>query len=353
MTILLTGGGTGGSVTPLIALAAELQKRVPDATFLFVGTKHGPERMLLPNWLSFVSISSGKLRRYLDLRNIGDVFRIGLGFVQAIRIVLQIRPSIVITAGGYVGVPVVWAAWLFRIPSVALQPDVRLGLANRLVRPFITVLALGFSKTEPVSKGARVVVTGIPVRPSLRSGTKESSRIRFGLEPDTLTVVILGGGTGAARINDLVANSLESLLQSCQIIHTTGQGKALVAPKGRYHPVDFLTMKDLPDAFAVADLVVSRSGAATLAELAALRKPVLLIPLPDSPQGENAAVLGRSGAVRILDQATVTPGTFVHEIFALLDNPEERNRLGQGLAAQLPLDADRKLADVVLQYAKP
>src|SRR4051794_41113645 len=282
--VLLAGGGSGGSVTPLLAVAAELRQRLPGTAFLFVGTRDGPERSLaLAEGLPYVSVPAGKLRRYWDVQNVFDVGRIGAGLLESLTVVRRFRPTVALGAGGFASVPPLVAASLLRVPVITHQQDVEPGLANRLLIPFATRITVSLPASLPHFPRDRAMVIGNPVRPAVLSGSAERAIARFGLERGLPTVLVTGGGTGALALNRLVAASVPALAEFCQVIHLTGRGRGVepVSRASRYHAFELLT-DAMPDALAVADLVVARAGLGTFTELAALGKPALIVPLPGS-----------------------------------------------------------------------
>ncbi|MEK9151858.1 MAG: glycosyltransferase, partial [Patescibacteria group bacterium] len=216
MVIVLTGGGTLGPVTPLLAVAEELKKLRPDATFHWIGTFSGPERGLVEAaGMPFSAIRSGKLRRYFSLQNLVDHARLMLGIGDALKVLGRLRPAAVVSAGGFVAVPVAWAAALLGIPVHVHQLDLRPGLANRLTAPFAKSISVGFE--ELVGRfGRRAVWTGNPVRSSILKGSADEGRRLFGVSKDAPVLLVLGGGTGSAVVNSLVAGSLPRLSKAAQ-----------------------------------------------------------------------------------------------------------------------------------------
>lgn len=334
MKVLLCGGGTGGSVTSLLAVAEEIRLQQPATYLYFIGSKTGPERQLVSQeQIPFFSIFSGKLRRYFDWRNMTDLIRIFQGFWQSVRILSKLRPDVVLSTGSFVAVPVIWAAWFMRIPSLTHQLDPEFGLANRLVFSAVTKCTVGFSETAESARSTKVIVTGNPYRPTILSGDRERGLRKFGLKNGLPTLLVTGGGTGAQELNRLILDSAKRLVEHCQIIHLTGVGKA-GAPfdHPNYHSFDFLK-DEMRDALWVADLVVSRAGLSTITELSILGKPTILIPLPDSHQENNATLAETKGGVIILKQNGLTADVLSERILDLISRPAERARLGQAIQA--------------------
>lgn len=348
MNILLAGGGTAGSVTPLLAVAAELRRRHPDATFTFVGTLDGrPERHLsLAHNLPFVGIHAGKLRRYASIENITDVWQTLRGLFDARRIVTERRPSACLTAGGFVSVPVGYACWLRRIPVFAHQQDLRPSLTNRLLAPIARHVTVTLEQSLVHFSRSKTTWTGNPVREHIFRGNRQTGRKRFGLSADRPVLLVVGGGTGSQAMNDAIAKILPAIENDYDVIHIVGEQRvAPSAPHRSYHPFPFLT--DMSDAYAAADLVVCRAGMGTLSELAALRKAAIVIPLPHTHQEDNAEMLRRQEAALVIGEAGDLPAKLVPSIRELLADETRRRTLGKKLARLFPEGAAARIADLV------
>ncbi|MBI3115503.1 MAG: undecaprenyldiphospho-muramoylpentapeptide beta-N-acetylglucosaminyltransferase [Candidatus Kerfeldbacteria bacterium] len=350
-SIVFGGGGTAGSVTPLLAVAEQLQRRRA-ARCVFVGTARGPERTLVrAAGFAFVAIPAGKLRRYRSWSNVVDVFRAAAGLVASVRLLRREKPDVVVGAGSYVSVPLGWAARALGIPVLIHQPDVLPGLANRLLARFAQTITVTFPQVQKRFPAGRTIVTGNPVRAAVVAGDRERGRARFSVPPGRPVVLCLGGGTGALTLNRLIASAAPAISSRASLIHVTGVGKApAVEPVAGYQPVAFLTT-DLPDVLAAADVVVSRAGLGTLSELAALRKPVIVVPLPDSHQEANAKYLAEAQAALILDQSTLTPDGVVAAVRTLLDDRVQRTSLGTRLHDLIP-NGTASVANEVLTLTK-
>ncbi len=333
MRLLLTGGGTLGSVTPLLALNDVFH---PEAVF-WIGTKHGVEEELIrAASIPFYSIVSGKFRRYWDLRTLIAPFAVCIGFFQAFVLLIRLRPTHVLSAGGYVTVPVVWAAWALRIPAYAIQLDVQPGLANRLIAPFVQYIFTVFQESADYFKKRPVQVVGSFVRQSFVQASKNDQ------QNGRPTLLIIGGGTGAEGLNALVRDALVPLVKICNVVHLTGKGKPRAFSLPNYTAHEFLG-DELPALMASANIVISRAGMGTLSELAYLKKAAIVIPLPESPQVANADVLARAGAAVVRSQKEYTPTQCLADIQQLLDHPEEREKLGERLNEVLPTDGADKI----------
>ncbi|MEZ5557163.1 MAG: undecaprenyldiphospho-muramoylpentapeptide beta-N-acetylglucosaminyltransferase [Pseudomonadales bacterium] len=309
--LLCTGGGTAGHVIPAIPVLRAA--RAAGARVSFVGSRSGLEQKLLADVdVDFYGIAAGKLRRYLSLENVVDAFRVLAGIWQAFWLLRRLRPSVVFSKGGFVSFPVVFAAWLLRIPCVAHESDLTPGLANRLALPFVRTLCVNF---EPVSGFAgRQLVTGTPLRSELMAGDAERGRRALGIDGSRPLLLVTGGSLGAEAINGALRAALPRLLARFEVVHVCGPGKTVSDPSPGYHQFEFVGA-GWGDLLAAADLVVSRAGANTLFELLALRKPNLLIPLSRrvsrGDQIENAGYASRHGYSRVLAEEELTADSLV------------------------------------------
>lgn len=350
-TIVMCGGGTLGPVTPLLAVAAEIRRANPNARIEWVGTQAGPEKRLVEAaGLPFYSVSSGKFRRYLSFVNLADIFRIIFGFFQSYLLLGRVQAGVVVSAGGFVAVPVVWAAALRRIPVHLHQQDPIPGLANKLCLPFAASMSVALEasvKDFRLRGGVVPVWTGNPVRAEILSGSRDEAVRLFGLESGVPVVLVLGGGTGAAGINDRVRGTLPRLLAEAQIIHAAGIGKASGAHVARYHEREILT-DELPHALAAADLVVTRAGMGTLTELASLGKPCIVMPMPDSHQETNAALFDNSGAAMLLNERESDAEAFAASILGLLKDVPRRTELAAAMSRMSRPDAAARVATQIV-----
>ncbi|WP_199191742.1 UDP-N-acetylglucosamine--N-acetylmuramyl-(pentapeptide) pyrophosphoryl-undecaprenol N-acetylglucosamine transferase [Amycolatopsis sp. CA-126428] len=376
--LLVTGGGTGGHTYPALTAIRTLQSRLAKELrpeVLWVGTGEGLEaRTAEREGISFAAVAAGKVRRarnplkMLSWANVKDMARVPFGVFQAVRAVRTFRPDVVLATGGYVAVPVSLAAWVCRRPLVVHEQTVRLGLANRLLARVATAMAVSSASTLPLlPKRARerAVVTGNPVRPEVLAGHAEKALEVLGLDAfdrDLPTVYVTGGAQGAAQINQLVGDILLWLLERANVIHQSGPSavtgmqttaEALPAAlRGRYLPVGFVGA-ELPDVFALADVVISRSGAGTIAELTALGLPSVLIPLVSSAGGEqahNARHLAEAGAASAL-LGEVTATALREALEPLLADPARRQEMATKAREHGRPDAGDRLVDLVLDRA--
>jgi UDP-N-acetylglucosamine--N-acetylmuramyl-(pentapeptide) pyrophosphoryl-undecaprenol N-acetylglucosamine transferase len=353
MRVLMTGGFTLGPVTPLLAVSEEIKRRDPTVEVFWVGTKRGPERKLIAEYhIPFTPIYSGKFRRYFSFRHILDNFYFLIGFFQSLCFLIKIRPDVIVSAGGFVSVPVVIAGWLLGIPSLIHQQDARPGFANRLMAPFAKTVTVSFKKSINDFKNKNPHWIGNPVREEIFHTMRKHDYEYFSLDPSRPVLLVLGGGTGAKRINEIIAGSLPKLLKVCQVIHVTGIGKGqgLKTLTG-YRVFQFLT-EGMPRAYNVADLVITRGGMGTLSELSALLKPIIIMPIPDSHQEKNAEMFDYAGTVQVLNQKTLTSEKFVEVVKNSLDNLQELKESARRMTEVLPPGARAKMVDLIIKTAK-
>ena len=360
MKLIFTGGGTLGSVMPILAALEELKTRDPGLDFLWVGTRHGPEKQIVEaKGARFRSIIATKLRRYFDLRNFFVPFLLFFAFWQSWFLLRREKPAVVVSAGGFVGLPLIWAAWRRKIPVLIHQQDVIPGLTNRLAAPFAKKITVTFQKSAGAYPKAKTIVLGNPVRMEIlsakggpRSVSGESACAHFHLATDLPTIFVVGGGTGSDFLNNLIWENLDELTSFCQIIHSAGRGKAIltISANRRYRQYELL-IDHYADALALADLVISRAGMGALSEFAAMSKPVFLIPLPGH-QEANARALAEAGAAVVLNQKDATPKRFLEIIKELLLNQEKRAELGVNIHQAIKTDVRAAMADLILEMAR-
>lgn len=352
MRVVLAGGGTGGSVTPLLAIAAELRATLPDAEFLFAGGKRGPEQILVAaQKIPFVSIMAGKLRRYFSFQNFIDLFRVMIGFFQSFFLLGKFQPDIVVSVGSFVAVPVVWAAWIRGIPSLIHQQDIVPSLSNKLGAPFAKKITVSFEQSLRHFPQKKTLWVGNPIRRELLQGNAHHAGERFGLRNDLPVVLAFGGGTGAMHLNQIVAEAGLNLVQRCQILLLTGSREhGFRVEHPNFHTYEFLT-DEMADAYAVADIVVCRAGLSTLSEIAALGKPTIVIPLPGTHQEENAKYFERNHAAVVLYEHTLRRDLLEQAIVNLLNNSDARSTLSRNVRKLTRLDAGARLVREIVEIA--
>jgi len=363
--IIIAGGGTGGHVLPAIAVIEELRRRELAFEPLWIGGRTGVEREAAERaGIVFRSVPVGKLRRYADFRTVTDAARIPVGVVRSWTIVRSFRPDVIFSTGGFVSVPTV-VAGARRAPVLTHEQTAILGLATRINLRFAHQLALSWDQTAQMSTRRPSIVTGNPVRASLFGGNRARGLARFGFDSALPMIYVTGGARGASALNQRMSALLPDLLDHCQVLHQTGPASmngdaaSLGAARmtwpdvlrRRYHVTDFIGA-ELPDVYAAADIVIGRAGAGTVAELAALGKPSILIPLPLSGGGEqavNASLMGAAGAAVVLKQTDATPERLGVEILALLHDPARRALMSSAAATLGRVDAASRLVDELLR----
>lgn len=325
--IVLTGGGTAGHVTPNIALIPELKKQGYDISY--IGSYDGIESKLIADLgVPYYGISSGKLRRYIDLKNISDPFKVIKGLHQARHLLKKINPDVVFSKGGFVSVPVVVAAKSRKIPCVIHESDMTPGLANKICIPCATRVCTNFPETLKHLPPEKAVLTGSPIREELFHGNKEKGLAFCGFDQSKPVILIIGGSLGAVAVNNAVRNILPELLQKFQVIHLCGKGKLDSALEGTKGYVQFEYIKEeLCDLMAAADIMISRAGANAICEILALRKPNILIPLSaQASRGDqilNAASFEKSGYSIVIQEEDVTDEKLLNAVNQAYDNREE------------------------------
>lgn len=323
MKILVAGGGTAGHVIPLIEVAKLLKNRGHRVIYVGAGE---PERTLVKT-VKYKQIISGKWRRYFAVRNLLEPFKILIGFFQALILLKKLKPNLVFVKGGYVSVPIIAATAILKIPLYAHESDSVMGWANRLAMTFARKVFVGFPfDNYPATLGKKLIYTGTPVR----SHHQHASVKQFGLNKKMPIILVTGGSQGAQGINELVFGGLKDLLQSYQIIHITGQhdfNRAIEARnrlpfhlKDRYSVYKFLE-EDFMDSLKVADVVITRGGATSLAEIASLKKRAIIVPLPTSAsdhQRKNAQVYQKMYGFSVLEQSKSKASDLARTISAVL-----------------------------------
>ena len=346
--IILTGGGTAGHVTPNLALVPSLR----DAGYeiRYIGSYAGIEKGLIEQaGIPYYGISSGKLRRYFDLKNYTDPFRVLKGYSEAKKILKNYRPDIVFSKGGFVAVPVVFAASRLHIPVIIHESDMTPGLANKLCFSSAARVCCNFPETLQYLPEGKSVHTGCPIRDELKNGSRLAGLKLTGLKAEKPVLMIIGGSTGAVAVNNAVRAVLPQLLAAYQIVHLCGKGnldKSLDKTEG-YVQYEYMG-EPLKDLFAMADIVISRAGANAICELLALKKPALLIPLGlSASRGDqilNAESYERKGYSKVLHQENLTPERLVQDVNDLYAH---RGQYRQAMEKASDQDAVHKIVSLI------
>ena len=376
MTIVFTGGGTGGHFYPIIAIAEALEdivreKRLIAPALYYLAPNSFDKKALFDNGITYINIPAGKMRRYASIRNVTDLFITALGIFSATITLFRLYPDVVVSKGGYGSVPTVIAAHLLRIPIIIHESDAKPGRANLFAAKFAKKIAISFESAAayfPKQAQSKIARTGIPIRKALMRLETEGAQQYLKLESAIPTILILGGSQGAMKINEMVLSSLSRLISFANIIHQTGQMHftnvqavaSVVLGKDphadRYHPVDYLSEVSLQRAVGVASIVVSRAGANSIAEIGLWKKPAILIPIPESvshDQRTNAYAYAKTGAAVVLDEENLTPHILTSEIERIINDPELAKKMGDLAEGFTDPDAARILATEVLAIALP
>ena len=322
--IILTGGGTAGHVTPNIALVPRLRELGYDIQY--IGSYDGIEKKLIEELgIPYYGIASGKLRRYFDVKNFTDPFRVAKGFLQAKKLLKQLKPDIIFSKGGFVTVPVVQAAKGLHIPVVIHESDMTPGLANRLAIPAASKVCCNFPETVSHLPAGKAVMTGCPIREELRSGNRLAGLKLCGFTAEKPVLLVIGGSLGSVAVNRAIRGILPDLLKTFQVVHLCGNGNLDESLAGTAGYVQYEYIKqELADLFALADVVVSRAGANAICELLELRKPNLLIPLSASAsRGDqilNAKSFEKQGFSIVLEEEQISPELLKNKIMELYEN---------------------------------
>ena len=357
LTIVIAGGGTGGHLYPGIAVAREIQRRVPTATVSFAGTSRGLESRIVPReGFDLDLIRAAGIKGKSIGARLRGAFLIPAGLFDAWRLLGKRRPDVVIGVGGYSSGPVVLAAAMRRIPTMVLEQNAVPGLTNRMLAPFVRAAAVTYAQTLSFF-GRRGFVTGNPVRSEFFQSSKSEVRSsQFG------RVLILGGSQGAHAINMAMVAAAPRLVRSLpglEVVHQTGE-RDLATVREEYQRAGIpARAESFFDAVAgemtAADLVICRSGASTLAELAAAGRPAVLIPFPaatDDHQRKNAKVLADAGAAVLIDEKDLSPESLGEAAGTILAEGAKRQAMSGAMSGFARPDAAARIVDRVLALAR-
>ncbi len=325
-TIVLTGGGTAGHVTPNIALLPALREAGFEISY--IGSYEGIEKdMIEKEGITYHGISTGKFRRYLSLKNLTDPFRVLKGRSQAKKLLKELKPDVVFSKGGFVAVPVVWAAGKLKIPTIIHESDMTPGLANKLCYKKAQKICCNFPETLPLLPKGKGVLTGTPIRRELAEGSRDRGLAFTGLSPDRPVLLMMGGSIGSVIINKNLRAALPDLLKDFQVVHLCGKGnldESLSRTAG-YVQYEFIR-DELKDLFALADVTLSRAGANAICEILSLKKPHILVPLSEAvsrgDQVQNAASFKKQGFSYVIREEDMTPEGLVSAIREVYQNRE-------------------------------
>ena len=351
--IVLTGGGTAGHVTPNIALIPRLKELGYEISY--IGSLDGIEKKLIEELnIPYYGISSGKLRRYFDLKNFSDPFKVLKGYAQSRKLLKKLKPDVVFSKGGFVTVPVVVAAKGCKIPAIIHESDMTPGLANKLAIPSATKVCCNFPETLKHLPEEKAVLTGTPIRQELLSGDKLEALKFCGFTAGKPVIMIIGGSLGAAAVNDSMRKILPELLKDFQVVHLCGKGKLDESLQNTEGYIQFeYIKKELADLFALADIVVSRAGANAICEILALQKPNLLIPLSaKASRGDqilNARSFEKQGYSMVLEEEEITDEKLLETIHTLY---EKRDDFTDAMKQSNSIDSITKITNLIEDCVK-
>jgi len=346
--IILCGGGSGGHIFPLITVVKYLKKNYGENNFefLFIGPEGELDvRTMDENNIPSKFISCGKLRRYFSFKYITDSFKLPIGFFQSLWHLMSFMPDVVFAKGGFASVPVVLAAVIYRVPVVIHESDAVPGIANKFLGSIVSAIGINFEKSRRYFPENKIFFAGVPVKEGSTGGSKDEARKFLGIRKEVKPIILfLGGSQGALAINRVVLNSLQELTTKFQIIHQVGtrnfeEIKNLAEKKGYkighsdYYPLAFIG-KELGDIIALADVVVSRAGATSIAELAANRKAVILVPITRSAnnhQRMNAFELSKRKAAVVLEEGNFNHSMLMHYLDKIAFRSDYRLNLMQNI----------------------
>ncbi len=346
--IVLTGGGTAGHVTPNLALLPSLKEA--GFEIAYIGSYTGIERQLVTDFgIRYTGVSTGKFRRYLDVKNLTDPFRVIKGFGEAKRFLKEYKPDVVFSKGGFVSVPVVRAAHSLGIPCIIHESDMTPGLANKLCYGSAVKICCNFPETVSSLPEKKAVLTGTPIRAELFTGDAAKGREVCGFDDDKPVIMVTGGSLGAMAVNQAVRDALPVLLEKYNVVHLCGKNKIdnMMLTIPGYKQFEYIK-DEMKDLFALADVVISRAGANAICEILALRKPNILIPLPSkASRGDqllNAKSFEAQGYSVVLDQDDLTNKLISETVDSIYENRDKYITAMKNSAQQ---DAISKIMSII------
>ena len=371
MKILFTGGGTGGHLLPIIAVARELRRSYSgkDLELYYMGPedKFG-DILLSQERIKTLTVGTGKVRRGWSFKtffqNLFDVFfKTPFAILNAFRILFLLSPDVIFSKGGYGAIPGTAAGRLLRIPIFLHESDIIPGKSNRAAERFAIEIFVSFPHTKYFSP-KKILLVGNPIRREILTGTKEEATKIFDLQGGKPILLIMGGSQGSQRINDMLLVILDQALNDFEIIHQTGaknfeqvrkEAEVVMSEQNApyYHPVGFMNETDLRHAYAAADILINRAGAGSIFEIAALGKPSILIPLPESAQNHqiaNAYSYAKTGAAIVLEQPNLQPHFFLQRVKDIMYDAAETARMEEAAKNFARPNAAKVIAEYILTY---
>lgn len=378
MKVIFTGGGTGGHVYPIIAIVRELKtayynkiiegKKKKKLEVFYIGPKEDLALTLLKQeGIKIQKISAGKVRRYFGIRaslqNLIDPFKMLLGIIQSCVHLFLLAPDLVFSKGGYGSFPVIFAARILRIPIFVHESDKVLGLASKVLKKYAAEIFISFPKTEGIDK-EKMILVGNPIRKEMLESSTEEAKKLLNVTGDRPIIFFIGGSQGAQKINNLVMNILPQLIERFEIIHQTGfknfeevrkESETFLEKdlKAYYHPIAYLDEITLKNAYRISNLIVSRSGSSSIFEIAAFKKPSILIPLPGSAQDhqvKNAYTYAKNKAAIIIEEGNLTPNFFAATVKNIVDDPKVYERMEKAAEHFSRIKAGEIIANYIVEY---
>ncbi len=361
--MLLVGGGTGGHISPLLAIAEALRAANPEVRLLFIGGRRGQETKLVPAaGIAFHALPTSSLRDPDSrLALAGALLGIPLAYLDALLRIARFRPRALCTSGGAIAIPVVLAARTLRVPVYLWAGDALPGRASRILARFCARIGVTFDQARRVFPARKAALTGTPIRASLLRWTREEARTKMGVPPDAALVVVTGGSQGSERVNDVIFGALARLLRGAYVLHVTGEahiakaeaklGALSEAERARYLPRAYLR-DEMGAVLAAADLVVGRAGSSSIAEPLAFGTPLVLIPFGAAMEGHqdhNARAAAEAGAAVVLRESQLDADRLVAEVNGLLNDRARLARMTAAARAAGRPDAARDIARGILE----
>ncbi len=356
-----------GHLTPMVAVIEAVKKlsdeylNAPAEFMLISSDSKFIDAIIRETEVPHKIIITGKLRRYGSVHNFIDIFKIPIGFIQSLYHIFFYMPDVIFSKGGSVSFPVVLAGWIFHIPVIIHESDAVAGLSNKIMSKLAKKIAISFKEAEEYFSPKKVVFTGNPIRELITKGSIEKAKKNFSLTKDKSVILIMGGSQGSRNINNLILEILPDLLKKYQIVHQCGMNnyeeirekieKTNIFNLEDYHPFPFFE-ENIADAYAVADLIVSRAGANTIAEIIAVGKPSILIPLSTAAsdhQTKNAFIIAKTGAAVLLSENNLTAHLLLNDINNLFRNHLKMMEMARAARQQAHPLASKKIAEEIIK----
>lgn len=369
LRILLTGGGTGGHIYPILAITEEIKQKQSDLDLRYFGAPGAYQNLLEANGIRISKILSSKLRRYFDIKNFLDIPRFIFSFFQALWKVFWFMPDVLFSKGGPGALAIVLACRFYRIPIIIHESDSVPGLTNRISARYAKRIGISFASTAEFLKG-QIALIGNPIRSSLikEASEKEAAKRILGFNLQMPLILVVGGSQGATRLNDFFMDVVEEMIKDWQVFHQTGHNNyqevknelTLITKnfsdeeKARYKLIAYLD-KELKDALTAADLVVGRAGSGTIFELAAFGKPAILVPLPEAAgnhQTSNAYEYAKAGAAVVIEEDNLKPSIFLTQLRKLFSEPEKLKLMSEAALKFAKPNAAKAIAEEIIKLGE-